>query len=581
MMTGGTNFWHFKRRYRAEQAADARRQYSAVAAGIEKLRAALKERSPQEMTWYDLTAITSELNYLLALTPDPSIKRQFAIPADSSQIDSYLETLSRIVAVHLDALGRHRASQRTIDVAGAQAVASPCFSAARDRTQPDTAASTDETQPESETRSSSPPPERLQPSEAALLAAVTEKFYSSWSFKGLAAALVAAVALAGGGTFLLAGQSFRLSEQLDTKYKDAIDQMDKVQTKAQDSLKQQSEALKTANDAVQNQAAQFGATAEKALSDLHAQQQTFERNLKASSVDQVVSNLREDLSRRTGPISAGIAEMQTKADGINTQVAAANSKLATLASNIDVSGKTLDGLTPRLVTLQTQVNMAIAQTETIKSEETAANAAKTGAERGEAVARQAASDAAAHRDTLVAQLNGVANSIPSQQAALDNIKVAVGSMQGSLRQVAEDVAGAKGDAAKLQQISASLREINDKASALDRNLSEVQRARLTERVAVLEATRLAPSQPVVRHVESLTEPERCAVQRELTANGFPSGVIDGVLGNSTRAAVQKWQRSIGETDNGNLTPEQINRLIGTDGVPACPPRPATRRVRRA
>ena len=59
---------------------------------------------------------------------------------------------------------------------------------------------------------------------------------------------------------------------------------------------------------------------------------------------------------------------------------------------------------------------------------------------------------------------------------------------------------------------------------------------------------------------NLTRDQRRAIQRNLTLLGFNTFGIDGILGNRSRNAVAKWQRSIGVLPTGFLNANQISRI---------------------
>lgn len=51
-----------------------------------------------------------------------------------------------------------------------------------------------------------------------------------------------------------------------------------------------------------------------------------------------------------------------------------------------------------------------------------------------------------------------------------------------------------------------------------------------------------------------------SAQQGLSRMGFDPGPVDGVIGPRTRAAVERYQRSVGLQPTGSLTPELIDRL---------------------
>ena len=59
---------------------------------------------------------------------------------------------------------------------------------------------------------------------------------------------------------------------------------------------------------------------------------------------------------------------------------------------------------------------------------------------------------------------------------------------------------------------------------------------------------------------ALVRAERHELQRRLTAKGFDTGGIDGNIGPDTRAALMRYQRSIGAVPDGNASWQILKRL---------------------
>lgn len=60
----------------------------------------------------------------------------------------------------------------------------------------------------------------------------------------------------------------------------------------------------------------------------------------------------------------------------------------------------------------------------------------------------------------------------------------------------------------------------------------------------------------------LTKDDRIALQRRLTARGFDTGGVDGVLGNNSRAAISAYQSSLGQAATGDPSPALLRSLGG-------------------
>ncbi|MBW8269782.1 peptidoglycan-binding domain-containing protein, partial [Caldovatus aquaticus] len=79
-----------------------------------------------------------------------------------------------------------------------------------------------------------------------------------------------------------------------------------------------------------------------------------------------------------------------------------------------------------------------------------------------------------------------------------------------------------------------------------------------------EAAAAAPADVVV----TLDRATALRVQRALNARAFDAGAADGIVGPRTRDAIRAFQRSLGRPDTGELTREQLDRLLGEPGAAA-------------
>jgi hypothetical protein len=217
--------------------------------------------------------------------------------------------------------------------------------------------------------------------------------------------------------------------------------------------------------------------------------------------------------------------------------------------------------------------------EHIQRADEAAAQAKVQAEAYAATAGQAQRDAASYRDRVGGQLDAVASTIQPQQTALSEITSAISVLRASLKQatdavtqVNDTVIGVTQDAAQIKSIALISKELSE----LDKVVKTLQESGLDERLKKLESGKTLVSPPVPsdtnRREETLTDAERCAIQRQLNALGFQSGTADGSLGKKSRAAIRRWQQDIGAKDDGHLQSKQIDRLIGTGEAPPCSPR---------
>jgi peptidoglycan hydrolase-like protein with peptidoglycan-binding domain len=65
---------------------------------------------------------------------------------------------------------------------------------------------------------------------------------------------------------------------------------------------------------------------------------------------------------------------------------------------------------------------------------------------------------------------------------------------------------------------------------------------------------------------------RRQVQEALHHLGYYDGPVDGIFGPLTRAAIRRFQESIGEKSTGHLTAVEASRLVSTSWTPAQPVR---------
>ncbi|MEP5009883.1 peptidoglycan-binding protein [Roseobacter sp.] len=84
---------------------------------------------------------------------------------------------------------------------------------------------------------------------------------------------------------------------------------------------------------------------------------------------------------------------------------------------------------------------------------------------------------------------------------------------------------------------------------------------LPQVVAGPEATPPASTEELAVLEQSLSPPVRRDLQRALRAQGHYKGLIDGIMGVQTRAAIRGFQETRTEADTGLLTPRQLLELL--------------------
>jgi hypothetical protein len=170
----------------------------------------------------------------------------------------------------------------------------------------------------------------LPPNEAAILAALTEKFYASASFKALGLALTFAVLLAGSGVIYLGAQSVNLRDGLNQT---ATDQ-EKRLTTAGDGLEK---LINNQKDTIQDQNKEMGERfrlfqqhADDADAKITSSFQTFQtgsKELEEKAISAAVARINAALETRAKELSTPIEQ------AANT----ASARISAIAQNLDTA----------------------------------------------------------------------------------------------------------------------------------------------------------------------------------------------------------------------------------------------------
>jgi Mg2+ and Co2+ transporter CorA len=195
--------------------------------------------------------------------------------------------------------------------------------------------------------------------EEALLARLTEKFYSSAPFKMLGAALIGAVLLAGAGVLFLGGQALNLHEGLN---KAATEQKQDLK----DLVDQQKESIKAessgAENVIKSQTAQMASTysdfqnfahnSQNKLTDDVTKFESDAATLEKKTFDAVVDKVSGDLSKKSSELSdlldklastatqqfdERVGKIQKNLDAIESLVASAMKELSGPIGGIEAS----------------------------------------------------------------------------------------------------------------------------------------------------------------------------------------------------------------------------------------------------
>ncbi len=329
--------WPPSRRMQFAQRTEAVRQ------GIEALRASVALRQTAEPDEAERSALNAEIDYYLSKLPageDAAASLWRRPSTKQNSFNDYIASLDTLIR----ALDVRRAA-----VAGVR----PRQPAPPSGVQPFAAGGTPTgDSSRSDTARAESGAGGSDYRDAAALDEITKKFYESWAFKGLSAALLAGVALGVGGAFLLGGESYRLSEQLQNSYEKGEKQIGEIRDQAQTTLSSEAQLVKNTNadlqkkaDELQTKANQFQSDADKAMARLKEEQDKFTEKLKTDTVNKVVGDLQKAIRERTGEISDRInteeGDLQPKLDALTGRVAKLNTGTASLETGIAQQGDRL------------------------------------------------------------------------------------------------------------------------------------------------------------------------------------------------------------------------------------------------
>lgn len=427
--------------------------------------------------------------------------------------------------------------------------------------------------------------------EAAILATLTERFYSSWAFKVLAFAVLAGLALATGGSFIIGGQSIRLSEKLQDEYQHGSADLKKIDEDAQQDLKQKSDALKQANQDTEAAAAKYIGDVKKAEKDLESSGTTLKAELESSALQKVVEQARNDLKEQTDPALRDVRKQKDDFDDrmrlLRNGLADAEGALHRTAGVLDEDTKGLDGLTSRLASLDGEVEKSHQRANDILTAASKAEPAAQDALLAAGKAQQAQGDAESSRALIDKRLKEVDGLISQQTGVLGKLKEQSASLQAQIDKTRASLADMQSESGRVMSLENSVALIGQRVDRIEHQ-TVPDHGPTPKDVNPAPSAKDNPSLPPVpapaRHGGKLTVAEVCAIQTALNAQGFQVDPVDGHGGPNTNHAIQAWRLQTGSKEDGALKPEEIDRLIGGGDVPPCPPlahrrtRPARRKV---
>ena len=182
--------------------------------------------------------------------------------------------------------------------------------------------------------------QELMPNEAAVLAAVSEKLYASWTFRFVGAMLVAAALFAVAGTVVIGNQTINLKQDLRSEGDQAKKDIDDLQRLTRESITGQQKQLTDSITAATNmiQAVQAQTTKDiqdrqlkLALADAALSEKTNQLSAKADSGKETIDNLVKNFSTATDQLKTKFTNdtQQLRVDAVKDIVTAIRASLDT------------------------------------------------------------------------------------------------------------------------------------------------------------------------------------------------------------------------------------------------------------
>ncbi|TGD94249.1 peptidoglycan-binding domain-containing protein [Methylobacterium nonmethylotrophicum] len=258
----------------------------------------------------------------------------------------------------------------------------------------------------------------------------------------------------------------------------------------------------------------------------------------------------EESRRTAAAAAAGAAEVRAVLDAATGEAAALRAQAAeqreALATVVTDIAATRAGLGAMRETVSEEAGKA----DVIRSE-------------GEAGIRQVRDRLAALGDHVGA-LDRTAQDV---RAALDRVAGMIDGMEETARAVAEVRDAVSRERQHLADLSAGGGEVDRSLSALKIRLAALSDSLAGAAATVSPVPARAPSPPAkadpapTRTEAALRPDDWRLVQHALGRAGYYTGKADGSPGESTRAAIARYQRGLREEATGRLSPSQIDRLI--------------------
>jgi hypothetical protein len=393
--------------------------------------------------------------------------------------------------------------------------------------------------------------------EAAFLWTTTEKLYGSWPFRVLGMMLLAAVLLAGAGSFFIGGQTLHLKEDIEKTGQSAKNGLETIGKTTRESLSELSQNLTNDIDRRRSEVTEKMAQATKVADDFrHDADQ-----LKQVAVEKIISELRNDLKQHesglameiTAPLIAirdrDVTELNQTAGKLKERV----QELVSSAASGDLQA--IGTKVERLRELAVDADKISAAFLNVRADQDSAHKAQLDASEQAELARQRARAA----EALVTDIDKL------QKRITDMLQPAMGETVSHLRALAamrQQLDTARQPLADFEKDVKRIDAVGPRLANLENLVNELEdRARKV----------ILPVIPIrnIRNESDLTVSDWMQIQMELAARNFSPGSIDGApgkRGSNTRKAIRSFQTSISQEPTGYLTLDQIHLLLKTQSA---------------
>jgi chromosome segregation ATPase len=366
--------------------------------------------------------------------------------------------------------------------------------------------------------------------------------------------MLAAVLLAGAGTFFIGGQTLQLRHNLEDAAHNATMDLQAIGEETHKTLNEQRQNLIGDIDRRRVEINDALARATEQIKDLD--------QLKEKAVKQIVDTILDKSTDLEARLRREIADNLAKIENndvhdLKGRADALQLNIKQIETEIDDGSRQLKGSQPdlqRIIQLTRDADKLEAELGAIAHARTSAVEASEKTEAAHLAAQAAATDAARMRQELAEKMRSISTEIDADQRNL-------GIAQERLNKISGDTNQASNTTGELAK---SVGGINERLQALDRQLTgaEDEITKLRNRPQQAQQITAPGTPPAPAFVEAdLTRDQWRLIQNSLKARGFSLVRVDGWPGPLTRAAIGSFQTKMGAPSTGHLTSEQFDLLI--------------------